>query len=501
MTTETTTTVSPVELTSYELYVDGSWIPSHSGQTYDTTNPFDGTPWARVPEGDDVDVDRAVAAATAAQEGEWGSFTGFERATLMRRLATILERDAGELAQLETRDNGKLIRETSAQTKALAQWLNYFAGIADKLEGEVIPSDRSNFLIYTRHEPVGVVAAIVPWNSPLSLLMWKLAPLLAAGCTVVVKPSGYTPVTALELAKRVHEAGFPAGVFNVLTSSGSSVGKALVAHHGVKQVAFTGSPEVGVKIAQSAAEHFARSLLELGGKSAQIVFADADLDEAVNGLIAGIFAASGQTCVAGSRLIVHRSIYDELLKRLAARVRTIKLGDPLAPETEMGPLANQAQLATVSGFVDRAVSDGASVLVGGKSDPERGGLFYQPTILTDVTPEMEVAQLEIFGPVLSTMVFDDEAEAIRMANATVFGLAAGVWTTDIRKGHRVAHAVRAGNVWVNSYRVVAPNVPFGGSGASGWGRESGIDSVKEYTVTKAIWIELSGETRDPFRLG
>jgi acyl-CoA reductase-like NAD-dependent aldehyde dehydrogenase len=494
-------TTTSTTLPAYELYVDGKWSAPEGGTFYEALNPFTGKPWASVPDANIQDVDSAVAAATRAQEGAWGATTGFERAALMRRLAQILERDADKLSELETRGNGKLLRETSGQMKSLPQWLYYFAGVADKLEGEVIPSDRSNYLIYTRHEPVGVVAAIIPWNSPLSLLMWKLAPLLAAGCTVVVKPSEYTPVSALELAKRIEEAGFPPGVFNVLTASGSEATKALVAHEGVKQVAFTGSPEVGSQIAQSAAKHFARSLLELGGKSAQIVFADANIDEAVNGVIAGIFAASGQTCVAGSRLIVHKDVRAELLTKLAERARNIILGDPMSPETEMGPLANKAQLATVSGLVKHALENGATLVTGGDIDPELGGLFYQPTILENVGADAEIAQKEVFGPVLAVMEFEDEHEAIRMANSTAFGLAAGIWTTDIRKGHRVAHAVRAGNVWVNSYRVVAPNVPFGGSGASGWGRESGQDAVKEYTVTKAIWIELSGATRDPFKLG
>lgn len=318
---------------------------------------------------------------------------------------------------------------------------------------------------------------------------------------MVVKPSQYTPVSALAFAERVLEAGFPPGVFNVITADSADAAKALVAHHGVNQIAFTGSPQVGSSIAQSAASHFARTLLELGGKSAQIVFADADIDEAVNGVIAGIFAASGQTCVAGSRLVIHRDIKEVFVERLAARARQIVLGDPLSPDTEMGPLANAAQLRTTQGFVERALQDGASIVTGGQVDDVRGGLFFQPTILSDVKNDMEIAQKEVFGPVLAVLEFEHEQDAIAIANGTDFALAAGVWTKDIRTAHRVAHAVRAGNVWINSYRVVAPNVPFGGSGASGWGRESGIDAVKEYTVTKAIWVELSGETRDPFKLG
>jgi (Z)-2-((N-methylformamido)methylene)-5-hydroxybutyrolactone dehydrogenase len=486
---------------TYLLPIGGEWREAVSGARFDTLNPFTGQPWASVPDGGAADADAAVRAAGAAQAGAWGATSGFERARLMHRLADIIERDAAELAEIETRDNGKLLREMRGQLDYLPAWLRYFAGIADKLQGEVIPSDRPNFMIYTRHEPVGVVAAIVPWNSPLMLLMWKLAPLLAAGCTVVVKPSEHTPVSALEFARRVHEAGFPPGVFNVVTGSTPEVSRALVEHPGVRKVAFTGSPGVGMKVAQAAAGHFARVSLELGGKSAQVVFPDADLDAACNGLIAGIFAATGQTCVAGSRLLVHRDVQDALLAKLAARTKEIVLGDPMAAETEMGPLANKTQFATVSGFVERACADGASVVTGGRPDPKLGGLFYQPTILSDVRPEMEVAREEIFGPVLSELSFGTEEEAIEMANSTEYGLGAGVWTNDVRRAHRMAHALRAGNVWVNSYRVVAPNVPFGGTGASGWGRESGVDAVREYTETKAIWIELTGETRDPFKLG
>ncbi|HVT69017.1 MAG TPA: aldehyde dehydrogenase family protein, partial [Trebonia sp.] len=297
------------------------------------------------------------------------------------------------------------------------------------------------------------------------------------------------------------EAGFPPRVFNVVTGSTSEVSRALVAHPGVRKVAFTGSPGVGVAVAQAAAGHFARVSLELGGKSAQVVFPDADLDAARDGVIAGIFAATGQTCVAGSRLVVHEDVQEALLAKLTARTREIVLGDPMAAETEMGPLANQAQFATVSGFVERACADGASVVTGGRPEPALGGLFYQPTILAGVRPEMEVAREEIFGPVLSVLSFSAEDEAVALANATDYGLGAGVWTNDLRRAHRVAHSLRAGNVWVNSYRVVAPNVPFGGTGASGWGRESGLDAVREYTETKAVWIELTGQTRDPFRLG
>lgn len=489
------------ELTTYELAIGGRRVPSASGATFETINPFSGEPWARVPDAGAADVDAAVAAARDALAGEWGTMSGFARADLMRRLADILARDAEALAEIETRDNGKLLRETRGQAQGLPAWLRYFAGVADKLHGETIPSDKANFFVYTREEPVGVIGAIVPWNSPLMLLMWKLAPALAAGCTMVVKPSDSTPVSALELAARFDEAGFPPGVLNVVTGASPELGRALVEHPGIDKIAFTGSPAVGAKIAAAAGSRLKPVLLELGGKSAQVVFDDADLDAAANGVIAGIFAAGGQTCIAGSRLVVHADVRDALLDRVVARARTIQLGDPLLPETEMGPLANDRQLDTVMGFIDRAVAAGATVASGGRVDEERGGLFVQPTILTDVAVDAEIARSEVFGPVLAVFSFTEDDEAVRIANGTEFGLGAGVWTSHVGRAHRVAHRLRAGTVWVNAYRLVAPNVPFGGHGASGFGRENGRDAVREFTETKAIWVELEGQTRDPFTLG
>ncbi len=486
----------------YKMYIGGEWVDARSGATFDSINPYSGEVWARAPDGDEADVDAAVAAARAAfTSGPWSDMTGSQRAARLRALAEILVRDAEFLGEVETRDNGKLLREMGGQTAYLPEWYYYFAGLADKLEGEAIPSDRPNFFAYTRHEPVGVVGAIVPWNSPLLLLTWKLAPGLAAGCTFVVKPSDYTPISALEFAKRFHEAGFPPGVLNVVTGYGASVGKALTAHPAVSKVAFTGSTATGIDVGRTALGNLTRFSLELGGKSAQVVFEDADLDAAASGVIAGVFAATGQTCIAGSRLLAHESIHDDLVHRIVDRARTIKLGDPLLTDTEMGPVANQAQFDRVMGFLDEAASTGATVAYGGSREPELGGLFVQPTLVTDVRPDMRIAREEIFGPVLSVMRFETEEEAIAMANESKYGLAAGVWTQNVHRAHRVAHRLEAGTVWINAYRVVAPNVPFGGVKMSGLGRESGMQAVREYTETKAIWVELSGQTRDPFKLG
>lgn len=469
---------------------------------YESIDPFANRPWAAVPDAGPSDVVRAVRAARRAlDEGPWGRMTGTARAALMRKLGDILARDAEELGLCETRDNGKLLREMKAQAERLPEWYYYFAGAADKIHGQVIPSDKPNFLVYTRHEPVGVVGIIVPWNSPLFLLSWKLAPALAAGCTVVVKPSEQTPVSTLEFAKRVHEAGFPPGVFNVVTGSGPATGVALVEHPDVDKIAFTGSTRTGQAIVRSAAANLTRVSLELGGKSPNIVFDDADLTAAANGVIAGIFAATGQTCIAGSRLLVQESIHDALVDKLVERARTIKLGDPTHPDTEMGPVAYKQQMDTVLSYVQAGLDEGAELVYGGKQDPELGGLFVQPTIFTRVKNHMRIAREEIFGPVLAVIPFKDEDEAVAIANDTRFGLGAGLWTRDVHRAHRVAHRLRAGTVWINSYRVVSFNTPFGGFKMSGWGRENGLESVREFTETKAIWVELTNTTRDPFTIG
>lgn len=426
-------------------------------------------------------MDLAVAAASKAfREGAWSEMIPQERARLMRRLADLCQERGPQMAALETMDNGKLVTEQALQWALIGELLHYWAGMADKLNGQVIaspiPVSVKNLPLpecfaYTRREPIGVVAAITPWNSPSLLLSFKFGPAIAAGCTMVVKPSEHTPVSTLEFAKLVQEAGFPEGVFNVVTSSRRSTGAALVAHKDVAKIAFTGSSATGREIAKSAAEHFAPTTSELGGKSASIVFADADLEKAVKGVASGIFAAAGQTCMASSRVLVEDAVHDAFVEALSRVAASMKMGDPLDPETQLGPISNGPNFDKVTGYLELGPREGARLVYGGKPSEELGGYFVEPTVFADVTNDMRVAREEIFGPVASVIRFKTEEEAISIANDTEYGLAGAVFTENVAKAHRVAHKVRAGTMWINTYRLVTHMVPFGGYGASGWGRE------------------------------
>lgn len=489
----------------YKLYIGGQWTESLSGERFESTNPYTGKPWASVPLGNEADVDRAVEAAREAFENEdWSRMSQSMRGRLLLRLAQLIEENIDYIAEIETRDNGKLIREMHTQVSSLVDYYTYFAGAADKIHGEVIPLSKTSVLNYTLREPVGVVGAITPWNSPLLLTTWKAAPALAAGNTMVIKPSSITPCSILEFAKLVEQAGFPPGVFNVVTGPGSGIGSYMAQHPGIDKIAFTGGTETGRKLASLAGKGIKKITLELGGKSPNIVFDDANLDNAVKGAIAGIFAASGQTCSAGSRLLLQRSIRDEFLEKLTERTRQIRLGDPQDWATEMGPLAFGGQLDKVHSYVEVAQKEGAHVLAGGgpPDEPELSqGFFYLPTILTNVHNEMQVSREEIFGPVLSVITFDTENEAVDIANDSEYGLVAGVWTNNLSRAHRMAKAIQSGTVWINTYRNANYASPFGGYKASGYGRENGEEAVKEYTQLKSVWVETDENMRDPFVVG
>ncbi len=467
---------------------------------FGSLDPYLGSSWAMVAEATKQDVDDAVAAARAAFDGgPWCTMSGSERGRLMHRLADQIENAADELALAETKDNGKLLREMGGQIRALPGWYRYFAGLADKIDGRVVDTGRADFFGFVTREPVGVVAAIVPWNSPLLLLTWKLAPALAAGCTMVVKPSEHAPVSVMKFAELFERAGFPPGVFNTIGGA-SQPGEWLVSHPDVDHVTFTGSEGTGAAVARAAGTNHTPVTLELGGKSANIVFPDADLEAAANGLIAGIFAAAGQTCIAGSRALIHEDVYDEVIERVAARAKRIVMGDPSAVDTEMGPICFPGQHEKIGRMVNEAVASGGELVVGG-GDGGLGGLFYEATIVGNVTNDSMICREEVFGPVLSALKFSTEAEAIAIANDSRYGLAAGVWTKDVQRALRMSRALRVGTVWVNAYRTVNATMPFGGVKHSGHGRENGVEALSSFLVDKAIWMELTGNTRDPFVLG
>lgn len=487
----------------FDNYIGGQAMAPASGVYFETENPFTASPWALVARGNTNDADRAVGAAvTAFKEGPWPTLTASERGAHLRRLAGLVNDNVDMLAAAESRDNGKTITEMRGQIRNVAEWYQFYAGLADKLNGEVIPTERRNHLNYTRHEPLGVCVLIVPWNSPLRLLSWKLAPALAAGNTVVIKPSEFTSTSAVIFMSLVEKAGFPAGVVNLVTGFGNEVGTRLVSHPDVAKVAFTGGEVGGIAVYTSAAAKLKPVSLELGGKSPNIVFDDAHLENAARGVVAGIFASCGQSCVAGSRLLVQRDMKNKLLSRVIELARQIRMGDPMDEATEMGPIANRQQYDRILSYIEIAKADGAKLVLGGRpaKRPECGdGLFIEPTIFADVNNKMRIAQEEVFGPVLSVITFEDEKDAVRIANDTNYGLGSGLWTNDLKRAHRVAAQIQAGSVWINTYRISSQLSPFGGYKRSGLGREGGAEMLKSYTQTKSVWLDLNEDFPYPFK--
>jgi aldehyde dehydrogenase (NAD+) len=482
------------------MYIDGEWVDASNGETFPTENPFTGEVWALIPRASEADAERAASAAKAAFEGEWSKVNGAKRGELMNKLADLVDENAAHLSKIESTDNGKVTRETESQMHVFARQMRYFAGWADKFHGKTIPVDNLSIFDYTIREPLGVVFMITPWNSPLTLLANKLCPALATGNTVIVKPSRHTSASTLELAKLVEAAGFPKGVFNVVT--GDICGDYLTGSPKIDKISLTGGTEVGKHILRRAAENITRVTMELGGKSPNIIFEDANLDRAIVGALTAIFQAAGQTCVAGSRLIVHESVYDKVVKGVIEGARKMKLGDPFQKDTGIGPVANRNQFDTILGLIDMAVKEGAKLLTGGKRATGEGlgnGYFIEPTVF-EATNDMQIAQTEVFGPVLCIIKFKTEEEAIRIANDTIYGLAAGIWTCDASRVHRVAKQIKAGMIWVNTYRTLSPMTPFGGYKMSGYGKERGEEGLMEYTQVKNITMDLSAVVYDQYTM-
>ena len=487
-------------VTAYQMLIDGQWVDASDGARYDSVDPATGDVWASMPEATADDVDRAVRAAEAAGiSGRWASMTPTERGKCLRRLGDLLADASETLGRIETRDTGKMFKETRWQAKYIAEYFHFYAGAADKIEGRTLPIDKPDMFVFTNREPLGVVAAIVPWNSQLFLTAVKIGPALAAGNTVVLKGSECSAAPILEFGKLIAEAGIPDGVVNIITGHGDPCGRVLTSHPLVARVSFTGGPVSAGHVIRNTAENFAELSLELGGKSPFIVFDDADIDSAVNGSVAGIFAASGQSCVAGSRLYLHDAIADSFLAKMTAIANSIQIGDPQAEDTQMGPLCTPAQIDHIETQVARAVEQGGRILAGGRRVDGMDGLFFQPTIIECLDPSMEIVDTELFGPVLAVLRFSDEDDVIAQANRSVHGLAAGLFTRDSARSMRVARRLRAGIVWVNTYRVISPIAEFGGSKQSGYGRESGMQAVYDYTRPKTVWMNLSDDpVANPF---
>ncbi len=488
-------------LKRYQMYINGEWTDAQDGATFTSTNPATGQSWAEVPEATEADVNRAVEAAHRAfKEGPWSTLTPTARGKMLRRLADILAQHSEDLGRCETVDTGKLFKETRWQANYISDFFHYYAGLADKVSGETLPIDKPDMMTMTIREPLGVVAAVVPWNSQLFLVAVKIGPALAAGNTVVLKASEHASAPMLEFAKVFEEAGFPPGVFNVVTGHGEPCGRALTSHPLVDRISFTGGPHTARHVIRNSAENFAQVSLELGGKSPVMVFEDADIESAVNGILLSIFSASGQSCVAGSRLLLHESIKDDVLSRVTDKARQIRIGDPLDDASQMGPLATEAQLTNIKATLADADAHGARILYGGNTPPGLDtGWYIEPTVVDCPTQDIGVVRNELFGPVVSALTFRSEEEALRIANDTNFGLASGIFTRDVGRALRVSKAIRAGIVWVNTYRAVSPVAPFGGFKDSGYGRESGMEAIYDYTRPKTVWLNTSADPiADPF---
>ena len=490
------------KIENFKMYIDGEWVDSSTGKKIETLNPENNEVWATVPEANEKDVDKAVQSAQVAFD-TWSKLHPRDRAKYLRSIADQLRANAEHLGKVETIDTGKLFKETKTQANYIAEYYDYFAGLADKVEGTVVPIDKPDMQVTTTRIPIGVVAAIIPWNSQMLLTAVKLAPALAMGNTVVIKASELAPVTLLEFAKLIEKAGLPKGVINIITGLGEPCGKALTTHNLVERIAFTGGPETAKHIIKNSAENLSQVSLELGGKSPVVVFDDADQENALNGITAGIFGASGQSCIAGSRLYLHANIYDEFLKKLISKAEKIKLGEPMDENTQMGPLNSFKQLENIEKNIKATVEQGGKIRCGGKrSSISNKGYYFPATIIECENHNLPVAENELFGPILSVMKFNKENEAIEKMNDNKYGLSSGVYTSNFARGLRVSKAIRAGIVFINTYRLISPMAPFGGIKDSGYGKEAGIESIKEYTRIKTTWYNSSDKPMtDPFTMG
>ncbi len=486
-------------ISTYQMLIDGAWCDAADGARFDSVNPATGDVWSNVPEATAQDVDRAVQAADAALDGPWGQMTATERGKCLRRLGDLLAENSESIGRVETTDTGKMFKETAWQATYIAEYLHFYAGAADKIHGETLPIDKPDMFVFTEREPIGVIAAVVPWNSQMFLSAVKIGPALAAGNTIVLKASEHASAPLLEFGKLVAQAGIPNGVVNIVTG-GATCGKALTSHPQVAKIAFTGGPNAARHVVRNSAENFAEVSLELGGKSPFIVFDDANIESAVNGCVAGIFGATGQSCVAGSRLFVHDDIADEFLEKLVHIAQNICIGDPQDDATEMGPLCTQGQMDHIQRQIALAIEQGGQVLTGGKP-ADLAGLYFEPTIIACPSPEMTILDTELFGPVLTVQRFKSEDQVVAMANDTVHGLAAGIFTRDSARSIRMSKRVKAGIVWVNTYRAISPIAAFGGVKSSGYGREAGMQAVYAYTRPKTVWMNLSDDPiANPFKM-